>query len=168
MSGPLKIDNTSVTPCLIRGDLIETDYHDCSMGAAFIGVVVAAALVLFICYFFSGYGCLHWCRLWGGANSYLSTCFSSSDMSKVSCVQVWYYHTMYPKDPWYLKLLVEILPSVLRSTLNSLSRLLGFWPSTPHTRFWSPIQVRRRCTLQTFSQANLCSSSLHVSGQPLR
>ncbi|KIM83937.1 hypothetical protein PILCRDRAFT_818965 [Piloderma croceum F 1598] len=50
MSGPLKIDDT--------------------MGAAFIGVVVAASL-------------------WG-----------------VSCVQVWYYYTMYPKDAWYLKLLV--------------------------------------------------------------
>jgi hypothetical protein len=50
MSGPLKLDNT--------------------MGAAFIGVVVAASL-------------------WG-----------------VSCVQVWYYYTMYPTDVWYLKLLV--------------------------------------------------------------
>jgi len=38
-----------------------------------------------------------------------SLTFASSNVAiQVSCVQVWYYNTMYPKDAWYLKLLVGI------------------------------------------------------------
>jgi hypothetical protein len=53
------------------------------------------------------YSCSY--RLWGGRNSFWFVCSASDVVASVSCVQVWYYSTMYPKDPWYLKLLVSTL-----------------------------------------------------------
>ena len=50
------------------------------------------------------YSCSY--RLWGGRNDIWFVCSASDVVASVSCIQVWYYSTMYPKDAWYLKLLV--------------------------------------------------------------
>ena len=58
---------------------------------------------------FSGYEYSCSYRLWAGRNNIWLVCSAADVVDSVSCVQVWYYTNMYPKDPLYLKLLVSTL-----------------------------------------------------------
>lgn len=111
MSGPLKIDNTFVSSacdlqrcCLISilkyGRRIYWRRCSCLVSPVYPLLSSNCAYLTKIY------------RLWGGQLSCFSESLvpSESDcVTTVSCVQVWYYHDMYPKDHWCLKLLVHIL-----------------------------------------------------------
>ena len=51
------------------------------------------------------YSCSY--RLWGGKNNIWFICSAADVVASVSCIQGWYYATMYSEDPLYLKLLVS-------------------------------------------------------------
>lgn len=115
MSEPFKLDDTYVRLIILSQN--HNLFASYSMGATLIGVIFAAAL-------------------WGGTHT-CPPCVSSPNSDtdiQVSCVQVWFYFSNYPKDAWYIKLLVCALPISNIYTTQAFHRWLLFWSPTPLTK----------------------------------
>jgi hypothetical protein len=148
MSEPFKLDDTYARLIILWQN--HNSFASCSLGVTLIGVIFAAAL-------------------WGGTHT-CPSCVSSPHSDtyiQVSCVQVWFYFNNYPKDAWYIKLLVCALPILNICTSRAFHRWLLFWSPTPLTKFWFPIQVCRLVRAERRTRWSNCCSSLLICDHQL-